>query len=70
MVLSTRRGPSGTLPGPPPATRIQLKPRCTKSKKKRRSISGAASRKEYLERVRGYGDTEPYREALRKPRCG
>ncbi len=41
-----------------------LKTRCTKSKKGRwirRSFE-----EEYLERVRGYQDTEPYRKALRK----
>jgi transposase len=42
----------------------QLKSRCTKSKKGRwlrRSFE-----EEYLERVRGYRDTEPYRKAIRK----
>ena len=41
-----------------------LKSRCTKSKKGRwirRSFE-----EEYLERVRAYGDTEPYRKAIRK----
>jgi transposase len=41
-----------------------LKSRCTKSKKGRwirRSFE-----EEYLQRVRGYGDTEPYRKAIRK----
>ena len=41
-----------------------LKTRCTKSKKGRwlrRSFD-----EEYLQRVRAYGDTEPYRKALRK----
>jgi transposase len=41
-----------------------LKPRCTKSKRRRwirRSFE-----EEYLERVRDYQDTEPYRKALRK----
>ena len=73
--LSPRRGPA------PPGARLQgeihqvrrqpsacnpcpLKTRCTKSKKGRwlrRSFEEG-----YLERVRGYGDTEPYRKALRK----
>ena len=43
-----------------------LKIRCTKSKKKGRSISGAASRRSTYERVRGYQDTEAYRKVLRK----
>ncbi len=42
-----------------------LKPRCTKSKEKGRWIRRSFD-EEYLERVRGYQDTEPYRKALRK----
>ena len=42
-----------------------LKTRCTKSKKKGRWIRRSFE-EEYLERVRGYRDTEPYRKALRK----
>jgi hypothetical protein len=42
-----------------------LKARCTKSKKKGRWIRRSFE-EEYLERVRGYSDTEPYRKALRK----
>ena len=42
-----------------------LKSRCTKSKKKGRWIRRSFD-EEYLERVRGYGDTEAYRKALRK----
>lgn len=42
-----------------------LKTRCTKSKKKGRWIRRSFD-EEYLERVRGYRDTEPYRKALRK----
>ena len=42
-----------------------LKTRCTKSKKKGRWIRRSFD-EEYLERVRGYQDTEPYRKALRK----
>ena len=42
-----------------------LKSRCTKSKKKGRWIRRSFE-EEYLERVRSYGDTEPYRKALRK----
>jgi transposase len=42
-----------------------LKTRCTKSKKKGRWIRRSFE-EEYLERVRGYQDTEPYRKALRK----
>ena len=50
--------------GPSACNACPLKIRCTKSKKGRwirRSFE-----EEYLERVRGYRDTEPYREALRK----
>jgi Transposase DDE domain len=43
-----------------------LKSRCTKSKKKGRWIRRSFDEEEYLQRVRGYGDTEPYRKALRK----
>jgi transposase len=49
---------------PSACNQCSLKTRCTKSKKGRwirRSFD-----EEYLERVRGYGDTEPYRKALRK----
>jgi transposase len=42
-----------------------LKTHCTKSKKKGRWIRRSFE-EEYLERVRGYQDTEPYRKALRK----
>ncbi len=42
-----------------------LKARCTKSKEKGRWIRRSFE-EEYLERVRGYQDTEPYRKALRK----
>jgi hypothetical protein len=42
-----------------------LKTRCTKSKKKGRWIRRSFE-EEYLERVRGYQDTEAYRKALRK----
>jgi hypothetical protein len=42
-----------------------LKTRCTKSKEKGRWIRRSFD-EEYLERVRGYQDTEPYRKALRK----
>jgi transposase len=42
-----------------------LKTRCTKSKKKGRWVRRSFE-EEYLERVRGYQDTEPYRKALRK----
>jgi hypothetical protein len=42
-----------------------LKTRCTKSKKKGRWIRRSFE-EEYLERVRGYRDTEPYRKALKK----
>src|SRR5918997_436135 len=42
-----------------------LKSRCTKSKKKGRWIRRSFD-EEYLQRVRGYRDTEPYRKALRK----
>src|SRR5918992_1238241 len=42
-----------------------LKSRCTKSKKKGRWIRRSFD-EEYLDRVRGYGDTEAYRKALRK----
>jgi hypothetical protein len=42
-----------------------LKTRCTKSKKKGRWLRRSFE-EEYLERVRGYGDTEAYRKALRK----
>ncbi len=42
-----------------------LKTRCTKSKKKGRWLRRSFE-EEYLERVRGYQDTEPYRKALRK----
>jgi hypothetical protein len=42
-----------------------LRTRCTKSKKKGRWIRRSFD-EEYLERVRGYRDTEPYRKALRK----
>jgi transposase len=49
---------------PSACNQCPLKTRCTKSKKGRwvrRSFE-----EEYLQRVRGYGDTEPYRKALRK----
>ena len=42
-----------------------LKSRCTKSKKKGRWIRRSFE-EEYLERVRGYQDTESYRKALKK----
>ena len=42
-----------------------LRPRCTKGKKKGRWIRRSFE-EEYLERVRGYSGTEPYRKALRK----
>jgi len=42
-----------------------LKTRCTKSKEKGRWLRRSFE-EEYLERVRGYGDTEAYRKALRK----
>ena len=42
-----------------------LKMRCTKGKKKGRWIRRSFD-EEYLERVRGYQETEPYRKALRK----
>jgi transposase len=42
-----------------------LKPRCTKGKKKGRWIRRSFE-EEYLERLRDYQDTEPYRKALRK----
>ena len=42
-----------------------LKTRCTKGKKKGRWLRRSFE-EEYLERVRGYQDTEPYRKALRK----
>ncbi len=42
-----------------------LKTRCTKGKKKGRWIRRSFE-EEYLERVRGYQDTEPYHKALRK----
>ena len=42
-----------------------LKTRCTKSKEKGRWLRRSFD-EEYLERVRGYQDTEPYRKALRK----
>jgi hypothetical protein len=49
---------------PSACNQCPLKTRCTKSKKGRwirRSFD-----EEYLERVRGYGGTEPYRKALRQ----
>jgi transposase len=42
-----------------------LKTRCTKSKEKGRWLRRSFD-EEYLERVRGYGETEAYRKALRK----
>jgi transposase len=42
-----------------------LKTRCTKSKQKGRWLRRSFE-EEYLERVRGYQDTEPYRKALSK----
>ncbi len=42
-----------------------LKTRCTKSKEKGRWLRRSFE-EEYLERVRSYQDTEPYRKALRK----
>jgi hypothetical protein len=42
-----------------------LKARCTKSKEKGRWVRRSFE-EEYLERVRGYQDTEPYCKALRK----
>jgi transposase len=42
-----------------------LRSRCTKSKKKGRWLRRSLD-EEYLDKVRAYGDTEPYRKALRK----
>ena len=66
-VSASTRTPSArgsTKPRPPPATAARSSPQCTSSAKGRqvkRSFDEA-----YLDRVRGYHDTESYEKAMRK----
>ena len=65
-----RRGTSGTLPSPPPATSAPSRAEVHQEQKKGRWIRRSLE-EEYLERVRAYRDTEPYRKAPKETReCG